>query len=254
MKGIADASPAPRRRLAGESLPGNDDEALQHSFIAEDMPFPRRDDWRQLDISWAQSLGEDVFFVIDLPGRESVWMGLALAGSGFRPVPLYNACCGPNEVIDQGPIMQALLRGTAYLSDLALANDAPPVFLLDANRMRPNRALTPGAFDNRWQIFPQDFPSAGFLTGNGFTRVVLVVRDDSGAAPDLTHVLRRWKEAGIAIEMKDMANSLLPEPIRVTKPPWYRSVWQRLQVLVGLRPAWQGGFGSVIPEPSKSHG
>lgn len=241
-------------RLALESLPPADTDTLRHAIAAGGMPAARRDEWQTLDIAWAKSLGDGVLFVIDLPGEESVRMGLALAGGGFRPVPLYNACCGTNEVIEQEPIMAALLHGTAYLARLALANDAPPAFLLDANRMRPKRPLTAGAFDNRWQVFPQDFPSGGYLTGHGFTRAVLVVRGDAEPARDLAHVLRRWQEAGLRIEMKDLASDRPPQPIDVNKPFGYRSVWHRLLAIFGLRPALQGGFGSVIPEPSKSHG
>ena len=169
-------------------------------------------------------------------------------------MPLYNACCGIHEVINQGPIISAILAGNAYLADLSLTADAPPVFLLDANRMRPARLLAPGAFDNRWQVFPQDFPSAAFLAENGFIRVVLLTRNELNPAEDLSHVLRRWQDAGIGIELKDVANGGAPMPIRVDRPPWYRSVWHRLMAIVGLRPAWQGGFGSEIPKPSKSHG
>lgn len=242
------------RRHASTPFKDPDDEALQHAIIPEGTPAPRTDAWRNIDVSWASQAGEGVLFVVDLSGAESAWMGLALAGAGYRPVPLYNACCGANEVIDQGPIMVALLVGTAYLASLPLPDDAPPVFLLDANRMKPNRPLLPLAFDNRWKVFPQDFPSAAFLVTKGITRAMLVLRNERQPAEDLAHILRRWQEAGIGIEVKNVADDLAPMPIRVDQPPWYRSVWQRVQALIGLRRSWWGGFGSEIPEPSKSHG
>src|SRR5215471_9521139 len=43
------------------------------------------------DVSWSAPPGESVGIVLDLPGVDGVVTGLALAGRGYRPVPLYNA-------------------------------------------------------------------------------------------------------------------------------------------------------------------
>src|SRR4051812_27302380 len=75
---------------------------------------PAGEPWRALAVDWAPAPG-DTLAVVDLPGAESVWMGLALAGRGYRPVPLFNACTGPCEVIDQAGILTALRMGAAYL-------------------------------------------------------------------------------------------------------------------------------------------
>ena len=53
------------------------------------------------------------------------------------------------------------------------ATHAPPAFLLDSDRMKAP-APDPGRFDNRWLVFPQDFPSAAFLR----SRVHLGVAND----------------------------------------------------------------------------
>ena len=42
--------------------------------------------------------------IADLPGEDAVHLGLALASRGYRPVPLFNACTGPGELINQLPI------------------------------------------------------------------------------------------------------------------------------------------------------
>src|SRR5262245_17267457 len=158
---------------------------------------------RAIDVSWAPTTGDTVV-VVDLPGEESVLTGLALAGGGFRPVPLFNGCTGPSEVIDQGPIIEALRAGAPYLAGLPLEG-APPAFLLDSRREGPAWRLPPGSFDNRWKVFPQDFPSAAFLTGRGLRRAVMVHRDRLEPAEDLAHVLRRWQDAGLVIEALDVA-------------------------------------------------
>src|SRR5678815_782031 len=53
---------------------------------------------------------DDVALVVDLPGADGVGAGLALAGLGFQPVPLYNALPGPRDrephehvAVDQQP-------------------------------------------------------------------------------------------------------------------------------------------------------
>src|SRR5262249_39823929 len=74
--------------------------------------------WREIDVNAAPAAA-DCVLVLDLPGDESVWMALALAGRGFRPVPLFNGCTGPHEVISQAPIIAALQRGARHLRALS---------------------------------------------------------------------------------------------------------------------------------------
>jgi hypothetical protein len=112
-----------------------------------------------LDLSWVDAREGNTAVVVDLPGAMSVELGLALAASGFRPVPLFNACDGRDAALDLKPIVHRLLDGAASLSQRALPDDAPPAFLLDSRRMEV-AAPPPGKFDNRWLSFPQDFPSA----------------------------------------------------------------------------------------------
>jgi hypothetical protein len=206
--------------------------------------------FRLPDPVWAPSAEEGAVLVIDLPGGESVAAGLALAARGYRPVPLFNACTGPKEVIDQGPILRGLRAGAPHLASLSLPPDAPPAFLLDDGRMEPKKPLEPEVFDNRWMVFPEDFPSARLLRARGFTRAVLVQRSRLQPRPDLAHVLRRWQEAGIAVEARDPDIATPPRPIVVDRPARYRGMWYRVLALLGLRAAPIGGFGSVIPKPS----
>ena len=58
------------------------------------------DSGTRLDLSVASRLPPPdgkTAIVIDLPGEESVWFGLALAEAGYRPIPLYNAVPGPTR-------------------------------------------------------------------------------------------------------------------------------------------------------------
>jgi hypothetical protein len=211
-----------------------------------------------VDVSWAPPPQENVLLVIDLPGDESVYAGLGLAARGYRPVPTYNACADVRdvvrEVVPQGPIQQALRQGAPYLRSLNLPADAPPAFLLDANRMAPGADVRPGLFDNRWQVFPQDFPSARFLLGRGITRVIVVQRGSRVPRDDLAHVLRRWQDAGIEVWAKDLLDAAAPVPIRVSRPAWYRVMWYRALAVLRLTRNPLGGFGEVVPEPPSSQG
>jgi hypothetical protein len=206
--------------------------------------------WLAMAIDWVPPPGEKVVVVLDLPGDVAVHFGLALAGRGFRPVPLFNGCTGPNEAIDQGPILRALQAGAAYLGGLSLPADAPPAFLLDSRRGYAERPLRPGVFDNRWKVFPEDFPSEEVLQQRAVRRVLLVQRDRYETYDDLARVLRYWQEAGIALEAKYLAEPGPPRRLVVPAIPWYRRWWYGLLALLGVQRSPRDGFGYVVPEPS----
>src|SRR5436190_11211390 len=47
------------------------------------------------DTSGIPPVQNNAALVLDLPGAEGVWAGMAAASQGYRPVPLYNAVPGP---------------------------------------------------------------------------------------------------------------------------------------------------------------
>jgi hypothetical protein len=186
--------------------------------------------------------------VIDLNGPVSVAAGLALAARGFRPVPLFNAVPGPpvaRAKVDVWPIVRALASAAPLLLQAPLPAAAPPAFLLDATR-RGAAAREGADFDNRSVSFPTDFPSGNLLRSRGFTRAVLVQAEDASPQPDLAHTLRRWQEAGIAIEVKALTLDGPPVPTQVQTPSWARLALYRLLALAGLRRAPLGGFGGQL--------
>jgi hypothetical protein len=89
-------------------------------------------------------------------------------------------------------------------------------------------------------------PSASYLADAGIKQIVLVsdkIRDD------LSHILCRYQDAGIAIlRAPDVMTA--PMAVTVTKPPFYRSFLYRLQAYSGLRRNSVGGFGAIVPDPS----
>lgn len=186
--------------------------------------------------------------IIDLPGAQAVQAGLALAGRGFRPVPLFNGNVGPEPVVEVAPLSQALFESADTLARVGLADEAPPAFLLDSNRLEGS--ASPGRFDNRWRVFPQDLPSATFLKAHGITRVVLLA-GASAPADDLAHVLQRFKEAGIPIDRFD-PDSGSQATLDIVAPPRFRNLWYRALAIAGLKRSSAGGFGSVVPIASSA--
>lgn len=213
------------------------------------------------NVDWCPPLESKVVVVVDLPGAESVMMGMALADRGYRPVPLFNAIPLPGgepvldpfsgravAAVDVLPIVGALRQGAERLAGLQISNDAPPVFLLDANRHGDGRVMEPDEFDNRSVCYTTDFPSANFLLAHGFQRALLVQRTRVDLQQDLAHVLRRWQEGGIALEIMRLDLPLPPERLEVARPTWYGAMFQRALARLGLRRSWTGGFGAWVPE------
>jgi hypothetical protein len=198
--------------------------------------------------------------IVDLPGAEAVRTGLALAADGYRPVPLFNGARGPSlnlgatALVNVDPIVEWLSRGADLLSRLALPALAPPAFLLDANRQMLGASPSPGRFDNRWLVFPQDFPSANFLRSQNLQRVLLLQNRPGQPATDLAHVLLRWQQAGLELYCFDPTTGGSVSALTVSKPSWFGLVFQRALALAGLRRNSAGGFGSVIPQPSSGVG
>jgi len=234
---------------------------LDSIAITEEMPA------RPEDITWCPLPLplpiNNVVVVVDLPGAESVQMGLALAGRGYCPVPLYNALPLPTgqpmlnperrrnvAAVNVLPIIAALRMGAETLAGLAIPPSAPPAFLLDSNRHGAWFRVEPDEFDNRSVCFTTDFPSANFLLAHGFRRAMLVQRDGNNPRSDLAHVLRRWQEGGMALEIKCVDSPTPPERLEVARPSWYGAMFQRALAAFGLRRAPGGGFGAWVPESS----
>ncbi|MCU0857691.1 MAG: hypothetical protein MUC65_04730 [Pontiellaceae bacterium] len=205
------------------------------------------------DAVWQVSFANDTALILDLPGETSVRAGLAMAEKGWRPVPLFNGCHASylsRMIVDTRPLIQSLIYGLPVLQQTKLSADAPPAFLLDQRRLSGSSLISPGDYDNRWCIVPQDMPSARYLKQAGIRRVILFA---DTVMDDLAHILRRYEEGGLLLSIIRPAQ-MQEASLSVPKPQLFRSIWYRIQVLSGLRRNAAGGFGALIPEPSTSHG
>ena len=192
--------------------------------------------------------------VVDLPGAQAVLVGLALAERGFRPVPLFNGTSGPMPIVPMEGIERALGAGTEVLRRAAIAPDAKPAFLIDADRGTPIGTGVPGRYDNRWVVLPQDFPSASFLLGHGVKTITVIRPRAHVPDQDLTHVLLRWKEGGLRLRAISLDTGTVEEDLSLAVPSGFRRLWYGAIALMGLRRNNAGGFGSLVPEQTKSTG
>jgi hypothetical protein len=187
--------------------------------------------------------------VVDMPGQTGVRAAWHLAERGWRPVPLYNATLGPKAEVPQETLLQGLQQMTAGLERIPLPDDAPPAFLLDARRKGSSQRPSPGSFDNRWLVFPQDFPSATRLLASGVTQAVVLTEGPTALAEDLCHVLRRWQEGGLVILRDDLEVGGRPEPVTVPRPSRFRNLFYVALAMFGLYRNSAGGFGAIVPMP-----
>jgi len=211
---------------------------------------------------WLPLTTENVAVILDLPGPEGVVAALALATRGYRPVPLYNALPAPvmpvpftdgstsigDVAVDVKSIIDELQRSTQALSQLDLPADAPPSFLLDANR---HGAFVPAPrdFDNRSVSFTTDFPSAAFLKSHNIHGVLLVQTSGEQPQPDLAHTLRNWQETGLELKLKRLDVSGSPVPLNVARISALRGLWERVMGALELRRSPPRGFGRYLPAP-----
>jgi hypothetical protein len=215
------------------------------------------------DVEWVSEVENASVFVLDLPGAEGVSLGLALAARGYRPVPLYNALPLPGgeslldpltqrpvAAVNVLPIPGALRHGAEILDNIQLPPNAPPAFILDANRRGDGRKMLPDEFDNRSVCFTTDFPSANFLIAQGMRSAVLVQFVGDQPQPDLAHVLRRWQDGGIAIHLKNIDVPGPPRICKIARPSWFAAMFQRALAMAGLRRGGLGGFGAWVPDSS----
>ena len=205
-----------------------------------------------LDSAWLPSEFEPAAVVVDLPGPQAVLVGLTLAQRGFRPVPMFNGTSGPMAVVPVEPIEKALGAGAEMLKRLTIAPDARPAFLIDADRGSVLGADVPGRYDNRWVVLPQDFPSGTTLLARGIKQVVVIRQRAPVPDQDLTHVLLRWKEAGIQLRGVAIETGAAESPMSLVVPSRFRSLWYAAIALMGLRRSSVGGFGSTVPEQTSS--
>lgn len=153
-------------------------------------------------IDYIKSPENDVAMFVDLQGTEGVEEGIALAKLGFRPVPLYNGTESQDDVlsiIDNDEIEGALIWGAKELENINIKDDAVPAFLLDFNRTNRRRKDI-SVFDNSWDIYYQDVPTAEYFLKKGIKKIIV---RSKVIQKDLKKILYRYQSKGLKIFLVD---------------------------------------------------
>ena len=167
------------------------------------------------EITCASGEARDTAVLVDLPGGESVAWGLALAKKGFRPIPVFNGTLeqeGARATVDNQSAGMALLWATMLLGGMELAEDAPPAFLTDTNRLQ-RHVMVESLFDNSWDVYHQDLPSAEYMWQQGIRKVVLICNTP---AEDLKKILYPYGKRGMEILWTKGYEA--PKKLRLRKP------------------------------------
>ncbi|MFZ1085428.1 MAG: hypothetical protein WAN35_10720 [Terracidiphilus sp.] len=230
-------------------------------FAQLSMDTPLKEELEIPQLAWIDEIPLNFAVVLDLPGANGVKTAIALAARGYTPVPLYNASPGPQEitslglsrpipvqsVVDMNTIADAIVAATPILSTLHSLELRSPVFLLDSNRLDGDfHTLAEDAFDNRWMVFPEDFPSASYFISHKIRGIVLVQQDQVNPQWDLARVLFRWQQSGIDIRSMKMSSNEPPRNIRIKLQSTFKGVWYSLLMKLGFTRSAAGGFGSYI--------
>ena len=161
--------------------------------------------------------------IIDLPGASSVEEGIALAQLGYRPIPLYNGVeqTGTlSPVVATAQLSEAIVTATDILANIPIAPNAPPAFLLDANRGgAPGQTTdTTQQYDNRWNVFSNDFPRANQLRGAGIDQVIIF---SDRQMEDMVDVAGEFAAQGLAVYFTDGDTNHI---MHMEKAKWYHRI------------------------------
>ena len=157
---------------------------------------------------------QDTAIFIDLPEKESIELGIGLANMGYRPIPVFNGTDeqqGSQATANTYLIESCLINGSEKLKNIKLENDANPAFLLDSYRTNRYRAKE-SIFDNSWDLYKQDIPSAEYFKQNGITKIIVV---GNTIQRDLKKIFLKFQEKRIDIYITE--GYKLPQKIKLTK-------------------------------------
>ena len=166
-------------------------------------------------INYVDANCKNTAVIVDLPGMESVEEGIGLAKLGFRPIPIFNGTAeqnGARATVDNQSAGIALALAVNELVKIELKDDALPAFLTDRNRLQRYK-MDVSVFDNSWDVYPQDLPTAEYLLNNDIKKLIVVGRD---VAKDLKKILYDYQKKGIEIYHTNRYE--LPKKVRIRKP------------------------------------
>lgn len=158
--------------------------------------------WIDRKVIFTDKYEKDTVIFVDLPGKESIELGISLAHIGYRPIPLFNGTdeqIGSQSTTDTYLIESCLINGSEKLKNILIENNANPAFLLDSsrtNRYRANESI----FDNSWDLYKQDIPTFDFFKKNEIGKIIVV---GNMVQRDLRKIFFEFQNKGIEIYLTD---------------------------------------------------
>ena len=171
-------------------------------------------DWMERKAMFLKNYQQDTAIFVDLPGKESIELSIDLAYKGYRPIPIFNGTDeqpGSQATTNTYLIESCLINGSEKLKNIKLDNNANPAFLLDSYRTNRYRAKE-SIFDNSWDLYKQDIPSAEYFKQNGITKIIIV---GDVIQRDLKKIFLKFQEKGIDIYITD--GYTFPQKVKLTK-------------------------------------
>ena len=171
-------------------------------------------DWMERKAMFLKNYQQDTAIFVDLPGKESIELSIDLAYKGYRPIPIFNGTDeqpGSQATTNTYLIKSCLINGSEKLKNIKLDNNANPAFLLDSYRTNRYRAKE-SIFDNSWDLYKQDIPSAEYFKQNGITKIIIVGDE---IQRDLKKIFLKFQEKGIDIYITD--GYTFPQKVKLTK-------------------------------------
>lgn len=183
--------------------------------INENIKIYEISDFNISNIYYLEELVTDTAIIVDIPGNDSIKEGIALAKMGYRPIPIYNGTDqqkGAIATVDNYSIKVGLIKGAKELEKIKIDENAPPAFLLDTNRMNRFK-MNISIFDNSWDIYSQDLPTAEYFFNNGIKNIIISSRI---IQKDLSKILYKFQNKGINILFTNGYDK--PKKVKINKP------------------------------------
>lgn len=158
--------------------------------------------WRDRKVMFLKQYEKNTAIFIDLPGKESIELGISLAYMGYRPIPLFNGTdeqIGSQATTDTYLIESCLINGSEKLKNIQIKDNANPAFLLDSSRINRYRAKE-SIFDNSWDLYKQDIPTAKYFKENGITKIIVI---GNTIQRDLRKIFFEFQDVGIEFYLTD---------------------------------------------------
>lgn len=165
-------------------------------------------------VNYIKNIDNNTAIIVDLYGNDSIEEGIALAYQGFRPIPIYNGTIeqqGAMPTVDNSEIVEGLIQGAIKLKNIKIDDNANPAFLLDTNRINRYK-MNASVFDNSWDIYYQDIPSADYFINNGINKILIVGKK---MQKDLKVILYDFQKKGMEVFITN--DNELPKKIKIKK-------------------------------------